>query len=412
MELPLNYIILTILKMLASRNKKLEININSLIKSIKEILRLLPISNEELRNLIFSFNLSTELDNFINEYSYIVELEENNLTFNEDLTIEDIDTLLEEEEEKNDVYAAENIENIINNNVNFLNIFKIEVNKELYKFLLKNEKNLEELYLLLNKSNNKEEIITRIKRVQFKNRIMFINMQNLMDVNEYYDLLLYSEENKQLSEEKIKIPFLLPNEYDSEYLLSSTCKRALFLVEPNYISNLCEKLDKNIKKNCNLFDDLEKSELKFYLVYLNLLEEEIKNTTNEEIKEELLLSKYRLMNSLDSIYDTITFIKKENYEEEINENYNFIESEIYYFIREILEYTDEMYNKDEIITTYYNIIKKIFVKTYYTLTKDKNIISEIKNNKLYKVNKISSNLLEDIVIKDNIKKKKKQRSEN
>ena len=44
-----------------------------------------------------------------------------------------------------------------------------------------------------------------------------------------------------------------------------------------------------------------------------------------------------------------------------------------------------------------NIIKKIFVKTYYSLTKDDNIINRIKENKLYGINKTSTKYFDDIL---------------
>ena len=42
-------------------------------------------------------------------------------------------------------------------------------------------------------------------------------------------------------------------------------------------------------------------------------------------------------------------------------------------------------------------IKKIFVKTYYSLTKDDNIINRIKENKLYGINKTSTKYFDDIL---------------
>ena len=57
-----------------------------------------------------------------------------------------------------------------------------------------------------------------------------------------------------------------------------------------------------------------------------------------------------------------------------------------------------MYNKgDSYIIEYFNIIKKIFVKTYYNLTKNQRVIQIIKNNKLYGINNISSSYFDDIV---------------
>ena len=54
-------------------------------------------------------------------------------------------------------------------------------------------------------------------------------------------------------------------------------------------------------------------------------------------------------------------------------------------------------HKDSYVIEYFNIIKKIFVKTYYSLTKDDNIINRIKENKLYGINKTSTKYFDDIL---------------
>jgi hypothetical protein len=59
---------------------------------------------------------------------------------------------------------------------------------------------------------------------------------------------------------------------------------------------------------------------------------------------------------------------------------------------------DKMYeHKDSYVIEYFNIIKKIFVKTYYSLTKDDSIINRIKENKLYGINKTSTKYFDDIL---------------
>ena len=84
--------------------------------------------------------------------------------------------------------------------------------------------------------------------------------------------------------------------------------------------------------------------------------------------------------------------------EDYEGKYKFNELEALFFIDEILSYDDKMYEyKDSYVIEYFNIIKKVFIKTYYSLTKDNNIISKIKENKLYSINKTSAKYFDDIL---------------
>lgn len=138
---------------------------------------------------------------------------------------------------------------------------------------------------------------------------------------------------------------------------------------------------------------------KFYLTYYYLLREEMKIVTDDRIKVELNKAKYNLMQVIDSIFDNTLFMNIDNSrldDVKIDNSYN--EFETYFFIDELLSYNDDMYNKvNSYIIEYFNIIKKIFVKTYYNLTKNQRVIKIIKNNKLYGINKISSSYFDDIV---------------
>ena len=95
---------------------------------------------------------------------------------------------------------------------------------------------------------------------------------------------------------------------------------------------------------------------------------------------------------------------------DFKEDYSFIENIILYFTNEVLEYSDDRYEYDDkdffnLTNYYFNIIKKLLIKTYYTLTGDKRIVDIIKSNKMYKVNNISSNLLDDAIEQSKNKKK-------
>lgn len=170
----------------------------------------------------------------------------------------------------------------------------------------------------------------------------------------------------------------------------------------------------NNKKNKKKINMQDMTKLNFYLMYLELLDKEINKTKNIELKDELIIAKYRLMYVLDSIYDLMNFKKRES-SIKINGDYSFIETIIYFFTVEVLSYDDKEYkldgtNKKNIITYYFNIIKKLYVETYYKLTNDKAIIDLINNSNFYNVNTISSKLFSNIVPSEKNKSKIKKKN--
>ena len=52
---------------------------------------------------------------------------------------------------------------------------------------------------------------------------------------------------------------------------------------------------------------------------------------------------------------------------------------------------------DSYVVEYFNVVKKIFIKTYYSLTKDNDVVKRITENKFYGVNKTSSKYFDDIL---------------
>ena len=120
------------------------------------------------------------------------------------------------------------------------------------------------------------------------------------------------------------------------------------------------------------------------------------------------------MYALDSSYDLMNYNKEES-SIDINGNYNFILSIVYFYVSEILSYEDTDYmiegtNEEDIVTYYFNIIKKLYIQTYYELTSDKKIIDMIKNNQYYDKNKISTKLFDSFVLSEEEKGKVKKRS--
>ena len=189
--------------------------------------------------------------------------------------------------------------------------------------------------------------------------------------------------------------------------------RAIFFKEDLALFNIAKRIgiDSREKEVMNL----KFSEQKFYVTFLNFLSEEMTKISEKELYYEFRICKYRLINVLDSVCDTLYIMDdKKEFSDEISfyENYSFIENKIFFFIDEVLKYDDDKYNFDEsnyfnLVNYYNNIIKKVLVKTYYYLTSDDRVISAIKNNSLYGVNKISTELLDEAINGDNKKTKKR-----
>ena len=99
----------------------------------------------------------------------------------------------------------------------------------------------------------------------------------------------------------------------------------------------------------------------------------------------------------------------------IKGDYSFNETIIFFLIVEVLSYDDKEYkldgtNKKDIITYYFNIIKKLYVETYYKLTNDRVIIDLINNSNFYNVNTISSKLFSNIDPSEKNKSKIKKKN--
>ena len=415
MEFPFKYIILSMIKMLYDRNMELIIDRKMIINYLNEIIKKANFTIEEKKKILNNFNLECELDNCINKYYRYFDIIQQKIIF--DINEEELDNLIREQIEEYDKTTIEEIEYTIDSNTIFLEIIGVNIKKELYKILLNLENDIERCYntlsdldnyIGLNQVNTKD-ITDNIKKLLFKRMILLMNTKNLLSNKEYEDLIKYSLDMVIQNEDYDDVEFLFEDENFNECMIMfDVIKKSLFTCNDLYYSTLQSKLYEQKVKNT---ENYKYSKIKFYLTFLELLEDEIKK--DNDISSELVIVKYRLIQVIDTMYDTTIFMNQ-NILGDINftEDYNFIKYEVYYFIKELLMYCDEKYRNIEFdtknISVYVNnIIKKLYIKTYYKLTKDKNIVYEIKNNKLYGINKISSSLLKDIVEKNKTKIKEK-----
>lgn len=404
MELPFNYIIFVIMETLKIRYMKTEVSFDSLRKYLSRLIKDLNLSKEELEEIKYNFDFEEAIENLLDDHYDIFDIEDDLLVLDKEVDGDTLWLLTEEAKADYDSKLVEDILDVVDNDTFYIEILGIKINTKLFGYLLNNEDKLERLYKELMECEKLEldnkNVINNIKKIHFMNRIMFFNMHSQISVDEYDDLSLFSIEHAENESDMVEIPLKLHDTFD-ESNLDSTIMRSLFLVDSMYAFNLRDEFDYNLKKESNLLDNLDATEFKFYITLLSELNEEIKKTNWPNLKSELLLAKYRLMNSIDSIYSTNLFMGEKIELEEFYEFYGFIESTVFYFIRELLEYKDDDYQNDlsktDLVTTYYAVIKKLIIKTYYDLTNNPSVKSYIQNNKNYKINMISSDMLDEIV---------------
>lgn len=391
---------------------ELSINKKILTDFLKEIIKKSFFTIEEKREMINNFDFDYELNNLLDEYYRYFEIEQENIVFEIDYASE-LDKLIKEEIEKNDITIIDEIEYIIENDTTFFEMLGVNIKKELYKILIDLEKEIEENYNELSDLDNyvglselnTKNLVNNIKKLLFKRMLLIMDVQKLLTNKEYEDLVRYSTNIAEENNDYEDLMFLIEDaSVDETTIMNDVFLKSIFTCDELYYSTIKSRLNYQLTREDN---NIKYNKLKFYLTYLELLEEEIKK--DNELCSELVVVKYRLMQTIDTMYDTFTFINK-NILSGIDfvEDYSFIEYEIYYFIEELLMYDDEKYKNQEFntkkITVYIeNTIKKILIATYYKLTKDKQIINAITNNKLYGINKISSSFFSDMVKRNNKK---------
>ena len=129
-----------------------------------------------------------------------------------------------------------------------------------------------DLNVLRMQGNKKKEneTIKKIKLLSIQEKIMFINMHYNLDANEYYDLLLYSDDILD-SEECFCIPFNIPNNIFDEYTFyNNPFQRTIFLENISFNALTRYKLDYNIDKASENDTDYFMLDYKFYLTYYYL----------------------------------------------------------------------------------------------------------------------------------------------
>lgn len=415
MELPFKYMVLCIIRTLNERNMPLVIQKSDLVSYMNKFMEKSYFTIEEKKQISEDFDFDYELDSLVSKYFQYFDNEGKEITFDSSL-VSELGALILEEREESDELLINDVDMVIEGDTEFLDILGVKINKELYNYLLDIEKEIEDCYNELCRLDSYvgfaevdiNPLIDKIKKLKMKKIVMFINTSNLLSKVQHRDLMQYAcNISDKINEDEIVDLLLDDYDFNEIEITDDVLLRSIFISGDSYASNLGESIVLNhlgIKKNKKY------SIIKFYLTFLELLEREIKKA-NELLYIELLDIKYKLMNTLDSVYGTTLFIgKSEDFDKEFDEDYDFALKAVCYFIEELLMYDDEQYRNKESDTDntmiyLNNIMKKLLIETYYKLTGDKKIIDMIKENNLYGVNTISSGFLKNIVEKPKTKVK-------
>lgn len=401
---------------LHKRNMPLIINDSNLVNAISALISSLPISSQEESYLRLTFEFSEEVNDLIDTYYSYFEEDYNSLMYNKEY-LNEIDSLFDSELKNDEI--AQSILPYLEQNIKCLECIGIKFKKEIYNYLLELENEIEEKYQKLMEYNNnpfevKREkiIIKQLKKLILKRKIIFLNLKSLLTEQENIDLYYYaryfaSERNKTFDNDLL----FLNLAFDEEEILEDSLQRSLFFAEGGTLFSIRDQLDFNIKPE---EENYRNSKIKFFQTLLYQIDKEAKKASKKNYKNSLVALKYRLMYMLDSLYDTNLFMKAKPIENpRFSEKYDFIKSEVYYFIDEILSYDDMMYqiqyyDLSNVMMYFSNVIKKIIVETYYELTGDKNVPEAIRSSKFYNKNNISTKLFDDIVKESKKKMREKK----
>ena len=402
MEIPFDYILISVMINLKNRKVKTEISKQNLIKIINKIIYDLNINEKKKLEIINNFDFEYELDTFYNNYIEYFELTPDSIILDDNVSIDDLENILENN--NIDELTLDEIDSLIESDISVIELMGIKIRKDLYKWLYlslqEDDKLYRKLLLVRIEKNNllEEQIIKQIKKHVFTRRIFFVNLENL-DSDSAYDLLLYSDSLITFSTYK-KLPFNIKNDmFDERNIYNNPFQKSLFFNDSliHYLINY--KLDYSFSESMGADLNYHNDDYKFYLKYYYLLCEEIETLSEGKLKNELEITKYRLMMTLDGMFDNTLFMNVDNSNiDDYEGKYKFNELEALFFVDEILSYDDKIYeHKDSYVVEYFNIVKKVFIKIYYVLTKDNNIINRIKENKLYGINKTSTKYFDDIL---------------
>ena len=397
--MPLSYILLIVMKILKEHKMKTTISKKQLGSVITEFLVESFLPDEVKNALLEDFDFEYELQLIMDNYGYYFYCEDNMIDLSPYTKISTIDNLLEEVSGEYDMDLIDIIDDFFEFNIPILEIIGIKIDTNLYQKCLEIEENIEKGYESLAKADiemNKipDNVLSKLKKNIIKRKIVFNQMKHSLSLEEYNDLRLYSAHvsdclNIDIANFKIEneeINFTLEEDPFHRALFFNDSEKELVFAESFYADNKYKS------------DEFKNKEI-FYTMVLDVIDSRVNREEYDDVDNELIFSKYRLMYVLDMLYQDekkyngYLFLNDRLPNKSLDNDYSFIEDEIFYLIEEIFEY-----NEMEMVDYYYdNSIKAILIETYYDLTNDERVVTTIKkhfnNGKNYFANQLFGSIL-------------------
>lgn len=277
MEVPFDYILINIMINLMERNIVPRISKDNLEKIIIKFIKSYY-TDREVLDIINNFDFDYELNEFYSKYLDYFNMDNDNIILDDDASKKMLEKFIVPESDE-DINFLENVIDFLNSDLSIAELMGITIRKDIYNCLIKIHISLNKQYKDLNtlrmQGNKKkeDETIKKIKLLSIQEKLMFINMYYNLDINEYYDLLLYSDDIL-CGEEYFCIPFNIPNNIFDEYTFyNNPFQRAIFIENISFNALTRYKLDYNIDKASENNTDYIMIDYKFYLTYFYLLQE-------------------------------------------------------------------------------------------------------------------------------------------
>ncbi len=423
--MPISYITLILMKLLKEREKKTIISLEQLSKVISEFLAELPEEQEEVllegKDLSEDRDYETfsyELNAMINKYSNDIFQFENFIILNPNIEMDKLDDLINSEVIQYFEYIIEQVNEFVKNRKTAIfKIIGINVNEELYDNIMSLEENIEDDYEELAKQElskeniSSEKILSNLKINIFKRNLLTYYLKENCSIREYKDLChLFMNKADSLSCDALKLLKLkIKSRKINNDLQSNPFLRALFIVDTNRELAFAKYLSSNIEKK----DKTEEiSKQRYYKRVIDIIDRKVNKKEYDSIYDSLTVAKYGLMYVMDLLYrkESISdylFMGGNIKEDTLDEDYSFAEDIVFYFINEVLEYTDMEVSKND-NKDFENTIKSILIEAYYELTKDERVIETIKNNLNYGKYHFITGLFDNIINKNKTKIKRKE----
>ena len=404
--MPVPYIILKLMDILKCHKKETKLAKWQIERVVDDFLEKGYLTKEERENLDF-YTIDEEINMLLINSIYFYGDEEENIVLSDSVSSEAFESLIDDEKKVNDKDMIDRVDKYFSSNsIHLLELFNIKYEKELFNRLCNLQDEIEEEYDIFAQAEMDKEVLDdglmhQAKLMTTKRNMAYNFMKENLSLQEYEDISSYSKYLTSINN-YCELSLKIKNEKLHNFIINDPFHRALFFIDDNEEFNLRDKL------SIHAFNfPEERSKETFYYYVLDVIDRKVNTPGNEMLLGDLVNAKYRLMCSVDTIYGNFILKGYKSNNNRFIPDYSFIKNEIYYFIDELLLYSDYEMTDVSTLNDYNNTIKSILIEAYYDLTGDEEIINRIKSNPNYGKEHFITYLLENILNRPKGKIKRK-----